>query len=142
MTRGKPRRHVTLRIEAPTVDDLDRLARQEGLSRNQLADRYLAEGVRLGEFPQIYFREGALGRRAALLGTRLDVWQVVETIRNHDNSVDEAAEYLSLPPERVRAAVRYAAAYRAEVEEVAQRELEASERAEELWRAEEELLAS
>lgn len=142
MPRGKPRRHVSLRIEAPTVEQLDRLARRHGLSRNQLADRYLAEGVRLDEFPQVFFRDGALGRRAALLGTRLDIWQVIETVRNHDNSVEEAAAYLGLPVERVRLAVRYAAAHRDEIEEVAQRELEASAREEQLWRAEQELLAS
>ncbi len=136
------KRHVSLRVEAPTLDDLDRLARQRGISRNELASRYLAEGVRRDEFPQIYFREGALGRRAALLGTRLDVWQVVETVRNHDNSVERAADYLGLPVERVRAATRYAAAHRDEVEEVAAREIAAAERAEEIWRAEQELLAS
>jgi len=57
-----------------------------------------------------------------------------------------------MPVERVRAAVRYAAAHREavryaaahreEVEQVAAREIEAAARAEELWRAEQELLAS
>ena len=84
-------RHLSLRVDAPTVDDLDRLAVQTGLSRNALAARYLAEGIRRHEFPEITFRDGALGRRAALAGSRLDVWQVVETVRAHANSVDEAA---------------------------------------------------
>lgn len=136
------KRHLTLRVEAPTVADLDRLARLRGVSRNELADRYLAEGVRREEFPQIAFRDGALGRRATLLGTRIDVWQVVETVRDHGNSVEEAAAYLELPVERVRAAVRYAAAHRDEVEDIAARETEASTRAEDLWRAEQDLLAT
>ena len=140
--RGKPRAHVSLRVEATTLEDIERLARQSGVSRNALADRYLAEGVRRDEFPQISFRDGALGRRAVLLGTRLDVWQVVETVRNHDNSVDEAAAYLELPVERVRAAVHYYAAHRDEVDETAAREVAAAERAEQLWRAEQEILAS
>jgi uncharacterized protein (DUF433 family) len=140
MARDKTR-HVSLRVEVPTVEELDRLARRRGVSRNELAGRYLAEGVRLDEFPQIYFREGALGRRAALVGTRLDVWQVVDAVRNHDNSLEDAAEYLGLPVERIRAAVRYAAAHRDEIEEIAAREAAAAERAEELWRAEQALLA-
>jgi uncharacterized protein (DUF433 family) len=139
---GGEKKHVSLRVEVPTVDDLDRLARQRGISRNELAERYLAEGVRQDEFPQIYFREGALGRRAALVGTRLDVWQIVETVRNHENSLEQTADYLGLPVERVRAAIRYAGTHREEVEEVAAREIAAAERAEELWRAEQELLAS
>ena len=141
MGRGK-RRHLSLRVEAPTVDRLDELARRRGMSRNELAERYLLEGVRQDEFPQIYFREGALGRRAALVGTRLDVWQILETVRNHGNSVEQAAEYLDLPAERVRAAVRYAAAHKDEVEDIAERESAAALRAEELWRAEQELLTS
>lgn len=135
-------RHMSLRVDAPTVDDLDRLAVQTGLSRNALAARYLAEGIRRDEFPQITFRDGALGRRAALAGTRLDVWQVVETVRAHANSVDEAAAYLGLPADHVLAAVRYTAAHRAEIDEITAREHAAADRAEQIWRATQEFLAS
>lgn len=141
MARGK-KKHVSLRIEEPVVEGLDRLAQQTGMSRNALAERYLAEGQKMDEFPQIYFRQGELGRRAALLGTRLDVWQVMETVRSHGNSVEDAADYLSLPAERVRAAVRYYAANRDEVDEFSARAIAIAERAEQLWRAEQELLAS
>jgi uncharacterized protein (DUF433 family) len=138
-TSGKS---VSLRVASSTLDDLDRLARQSGMSRNALAERYLAEGVRRQEFPEVTFRDGALGRRATLVGTRLDVWQVVETVRAHGNAVEDAAAYLSLPVDRVRAATRYYAAHREEVDEIATREIEAAEREESLWRAEQELLAS
>ncbi len=141
MSRGK-RRHMSLRVAEAAVVELERAAGRRGLSRNELAERYLIEGVAQDEFPQIAFRDGALGRRAILLGTRLDVWQVLETVRNHANSVEAAAEYLDLPAERVRAAVRYAAAHKDEINEIATREVEAAARAEELWRAEQELLAS
>lgn len=135
-------RHLTLRIAETAVAELDRAASARGLSRSELAERYLIEGAIQDEFPHIGFRDGALGRRAILLGTRLDVWQVLETVRNHGNSVEQAAEYLDLPPERLRVAVRYAAAHRAEVEEIAAREADAAARAEALWRAEQDLLAS
>jgi len=136
------KKHVSLRIDEALIDGIDRWASQRGVSRNALAERYLAEGQKMDEFPQIYFRSGELGRRAALQGARLDVWQVMETVRNHDNSVEDAASYLGVAPERVRAAVRYYAANRDEVDEFAARATEAAERAEELWRAEQELLAS
>jgi len=141
MARGK-KKHVSLRIGELVVEGLDRLAQQTGMSRNALAERYLAEGQKMDEFPQIYFRNGELGRRAALLGTRLDVWQVMETVRSHGNSVEDAAAYLSLPAERVRAAVRYYAANRDEVDEFSARAIATAERAEQIWRAEQELLAS
>jgi uncharacterized protein (DUF433 family) len=133
---------MSLRVAEAAAVELERAAERRGISRNELAERYLIEGIAQDEFPQIAFRDGVLGRRAILLGTRLDVWQVLETVRNHGNSVEQAAEYLDLPAERVRAAVRYAAAHKDEVEEIAAREIGAAARAEELWRAEQELLAS
>lgn len=136
------RRHISLRIAVPTFEELERRAHEAGEPRNALAERYIAEGLRMDEHPQIYFREGALGRRAALIGTRLDVWQVMETVRNSGNSVEEAAEYFDLPVEKVRAAVRYYAAHRDEVDEFGARATASAERAEAAWRAEQEILAS
>jgi hypothetical protein len=66
---------------------------------------------------------------------------VIETVRNLDNSVQGAAEYLGLPPARVQAAVNYYAVYRDEVDEIADRERAVSERTEATWRAGQELLA-
>ncbi len=53
------------------------------------------------------FREGAAGRRPALLGSRLDVADVIATIGQNDNSVCEAADYLEIRVEQVEAALRY-----------------------------------
>lgn len=136
------KKHLTLRVDEPVVDALDRCARMIGLSRSELADRYITEGVRLEGFPRIYFRDGVLGRRAALVGTRLDVWQVVETVRNHDNSVSEAADYLGIDTERVWGAVQYAAAHPDEIAEILRLEAEAADQAEARWRAAEAYLAS
>lgn len=139
---ARARRPVSLRVEVSTFDELERRARQAGEPMNSLAERYIAEGLRIEEHPQIYFREGELGRRAALIGTRLDVWQVMETVRNSSNSVEDAADYFDLPVEKVRAAVRYYAAHRDEVDEFAARATAAADRAEAAWRAEQEILAS
>jgi uncharacterized protein (DUF433 family) len=95
----------------------------------------------MDDHPGVYFRDGALGRRAALLGTRLDVWQVMQTVREHGNSIEAAADYLGLPVSRVRDAVRYYAADRDEVDDIAGREAAVAERADAAWRAEQEPLA-
>jgi uncharacterized protein (DUF433 family) len=96
-------------------------------------------GVKRGqnsdEHARIGFRDGALGRRAILAGTRLDIWQVIETVRNSDNSVEEAAAYLDLNPSRVQAAVDYYTACRDEVDEIAERERVVAERAEQCYTA-------
>jgi uncharacterized protein (DUF433 family) len=134
-------RQFSIRVAKQVFDDLELRAHETAESRNALAERYIAEGIRLDEHPDIYFRQGALGRRAALVGTRLDVWQVIQTVRNHENSLEQTADYLSLPIPKVRAAVRYCAAYPDEVEEMAEREARSAERAAAAWRKEQELLS-
>ena len=136
-----PRRHVTFRLPDRTARELDERAREAGTARNTLAERYIAEGLRLDEHPLIRFRDGALGRRAALVGTRLDVWQVVETLRANGNSLRDTAEYLGCAETLVRASIRYYAAYGDEVDDFAARATAAAERAEQVWRAEQEILA-
>src|SRR4051812_1080184 len=77
----------SFRLPAATLERLDARARERGQSANTLAARLIEEGLRTEEHPLVYFRDGAAGRRPAMLGTRLDVWQVVETLRAHDGSV-------------------------------------------------------
>lgn len=143
MTRIAPKaKQFSMRVAVPVFEGLERRARETAASRNALAERYISEGVKLDEHPAISFRDGGLGRRAALAGTRLDVWEVIATLRHHENSVEETADYLGLSPAKVRAAVSYYAAYPDEVDEVAARAEEYAERAEAAWRAEQELLAT
>jgi uncharacterized protein (DUF433 family) len=87
----------------------------------------------LANHPLIAFRDGAAGRRAALVGTRLDVSQVIDTLRASENSVAETAAYLAIPETWVQAAVRYYAAHPGEVERFAERVKAAAEREQELW---------
>lgn len=72
-----------------------------------MAQRYVEEGLRHDDHPLVHFVAGASGRRAALVGTGLDVWEVVATVRDNDGNLDEAAEYLAVPVGIVQAAVSY-----------------------------------
>ena len=51
-----------------------------------------------------------------LVGTRLLVRQVVATVKAHDGDVDETAEYFSVPPRVVRAAIAYYAEFVDEID--------------------------
>lgn len=67
--------------------------------------------------PLIASRAGGAGlRRPALAGTRLYVWQVVDTVRGSGNSISEGAEYLPVPERYAQAAVDYYADYKDEVD--------------------------
>ena len=134
-------RPVSFRLDDAVVEGLDRLSRTRGLTRNALAERLLSEGTKMSEHPGIVFRDGALGRRAALVGTRLDVWQVIGVLRDNANDIDAAARWLDLPPAGVRAAIGYYAANRGEIDDVGAREREAAEWARGRWLAEQSVLS-
>jgi uncharacterized protein (DUF433 family) len=131
----------SFRLSDSLLASLQERARERGESANAVAERYLEEGLRRDDHPLITFREGAAGRRAALAGTRLDVAQVIDTLRNSENSVDATAEYLEIPEQYVRAAVRYYADFRAEVDQWRDRILAIAEREEDAWRREQSVLA-
>lgn len=137
----RPKNHVSFRLASRLLEALQRHARESGQSMTALAERYLDEGLRREDHPLIVFRDGAAGRRPSLAGTRLDVAQVIETVRNSDNSIQEAADYLSIPEPWVRACVRYYADYRDEVDEWIERMHAIADREEEAWRREQSALA-
>jgi uncharacterized protein (DUF433 family) len=131
----------SFRFPDTLLASLQERARERGESANALAERYLEEGLRRDAHPLIAFREGAAGRRAGLVGTRLDVSQVIDTLRASDNSVAATAEYLDIPEPYVRAAVRYYADFRDEVDEWRERMRALAAREEEAWRREQAILA-
>jgi uncharacterized protein (DUF433 family) len=127
----------SFRLSSRTLELLGERAGETSESRNALAERLLDEGLRIDRHPLIRFRTGGSGlRRPALVGTRVDIWQVIDTVRGEDGNVADAAEYLGLTEAMIRAAVDYYAdfaeeidAYRAEELAFAERERERSERA-------------
>ena len=132
---------LAFRVLPRTLEHLKRRAREAGQPQTVLAERYIEEGLRMDEHPLVYFRDGAAGRRPALLGTRLDVADVIETIHQNDNSVEHTAAYLELPIDRVEACLRYYADYSAEIDDWIDRARAIAEREEERWRRRGEALA-
>src|SRR5207253_3326949 len=106
-----------------------------------LAERYIDEGMRMDEHRGIFFRDGGSGRRPAVVGTHLEVAQVIETLRQNDNSVEATADYLDVSPAQVETAVRYYAAYTDEVDRWLEQSRVIAERERELWLRREQALA-
>lgn len=140
MARARTKQSISFRFDPITVRRLKDHAAEAGAGQTALAQRYIEEGIRRDEHPLIYFREGAAGRRAALLGSRLDVADVVTTIRQNDGSVADAASYLEVPAEQIDAAARYYAEYKVEVDELIERAELAAERERERSRRQQEAL--
>ena len=138
---ARPKRPLSVRLRIETLRRLQQRSKELGETQTALVERYVEQGLRTDAHPLIYFREGAGGRRPALVGTRLDVAQVIETIRQNGNSMAAAADYLGLPIERVEACLRYYADHQEETEEWLQRARATAEREESSWRRQQELLA-
>ncbi len=108
--------HYTLRLPPGTRVRLTQHARRTGLPERALAQRYLEEGLRHDAHPLIQFLDGPSGRRASMVGSGLDVWEVIATVRDNDGSIEEAAAYLEVPLGLVQAAVAYYGEYRDEID--------------------------
>jgi uncharacterized protein (DUF433 family) len=131
---------IAFRFSRVTVARLKQRAQDTHAPQTALAERYIEEGLRHDEHPLIYFRGGEAGRRPALLGTRLDVADVVTTIRQNGNSVGEAADYLEVPIAHVEACLHYYADYKDEIDAWIERSHAIAERERERWQRRQQAL--
>lgn len=143
-TRDKPKRAkqpLAFRVRPETADALKERARELGETQTELVERYIEEGIRLDRHPFIYFRDGAGGREPAMVGSGLRVWQVIDTLRQNDNSVEEVAALLEIPGWRIEACVAYYADYQQEIDDAIDDAYALAEREEARWRRQQQLLA-
>jgi uncharacterized protein (DUF433 family) len=131
-----------MRPRASTLQRLSVRARLVGQQRTALAERYLSEGLLMDEFPGIHFVDGALGRRPALVGTGLDVWEIVKILSDNEGSAAKVAAYLEIEPRLVQLAVGYYGSNREEIDEWIARVHELSEREQAKWQAAQEAIAA
>lgn len=133
---GAQRQHLTFRLPEPTLERLEARAHQIRETRTALAERYLEEGLRMDDHPGIGFADGPAGRRAVLVGTGLDVWEIIGSVKAAGGSPEAAGRYLELPLAQVRAAIRYYGAFPAEIDDLLARQADAAAREEEAARRE------
>jgi hypothetical protein len=114
---------LSVRLNDATISRLGARARRVHLPPRTLAQRYVEEGLRMDEHPLIRFADGPAGRRARLLGTGKDVWEVIAVVRDNGGDAAESARYLEVPLGLVQAAIAYYGAYTTEIDQ----ELEANE---------------
>jgi uncharacterized protein (DUF433 family) len=134
MTRTE-RGQLSIRPSSRTLERLRERARLLGQKHTVLAERYLAEGVLMDEHPGIHFVDGSMGRRPAVMGTGLDVWEIVEVAKDNDGSIEETAAYLEIDPRQVETAIRYYGSSQEEIDDWMARGRELNEREEARWRA-------
>jgi uncharacterized protein (DUF433 family) len=108
---------LSVRLNDATIARLGRHAQRAHLAPRTLAQRYVEEGLRMDEHPLIRFADGPAGRRARLVGTGKDVWEIIAAVRDNDGDAAETARYLEIPLGLVQAAISYYGAYREEIDQ-------------------------
>jgi uncharacterized protein (DUF433 family) len=109
------------------TDELDREIARESTERERtwsaLAAELLQEAIRMRRAPGIVFVDGAVGRRAVVAGTGLDVWEVVATWKTSGGDFGKLRKsYPWLTEAQLRAPLSYYELYPAEIDARLERE--------------------
>jgi uncharacterized protein (DUF433 family) len=126
---------LSLRLHEATIERLNARARLRRVPPRTLAQQYVEEGLRMDEHPLVRFVDGPVGRRARLVGSGLDVWEVIEVVRDNEGDVGASADYLELPLGLVQAAVAYYGAHPGEIDEWIEANRRETEQAHAAWLA-------
>lgn len=114
-----------LRLPEHLAREVERERERSGKSWSRVVTELLEEAVRMRRVPGIVFRSGPTGRRAAVAGTGLDVWEIVAAYRTADESWEGLVEELSwIEPSRLRAALAYYELFPGEIDGRLEREEE------------------
>lgn len=110
--KSKP---LSIRISADTDELIAAEARRTHRSKGAVIEGLAEEALRARMFPGIAFRGDDWDRRPWVIGTALDVWQVVDAHRDL-GSVGEVIAEGSLSERAVRLALAYAERFPEEIE--------------------------
>lgn len=98
--------------------EIEREQQMRGTTFSAAAVSLLREAIRMRRVPGIHFVEGIAGsRRAAVVGTGLEVWEIVRTYKGVDEDYGELRRsYPWLSEPQLRAALSYYELYPDEIE--------------------------
>ena len=105
-----------MRISKGLETFVEREARRTGRSKGAVVEALADEALRMRLFPGIAFRGTDWDRRAWVMGTAFDVWQIVEAYQDI-HSVERMAEDGSVSERQIRLALDYYKRFPDEIDE-------------------------
>lgn len=108
---------ISMRLPVASGKRLKSMANRHGWTPSDASARLVEEGLRRSEFAFLDFRDSAIGRQAYIQGSSLAVWEVMLLVRGYKNDLQAVARHLRWPKAKVQAAVNYAKAFPAEINE-------------------------
>ena len=113
MTKGQP---FSVRLEEETERVVEAEARRTRRTKSAVVEAFTEETARTRRFPGIAFRGDDAQRRAWVIGSGLDVWEIVQMLEEFASAeVLVADTQLSLG--QIRLALAYRAVYPVEIAE-------------------------
>lgn len=112
MAKGQP---FSVRLEKSTEKVVQAEAERTHRSKSAVVEAFTEETARTRRFPGIAFRGDDARRRAWVIGSGLDVWEIIQMLEDF-GSQDALVADSHLSPAQVRIAVAYRDAYPDEIE--------------------------
>jgi len=113
VAKGQP---FSVRLEEETEKLVEAEARRTRRSKSAVVEALTEEAARARRFPGIAFRGDDARRRAWVIGSGLDVWEMAQMVEDFGSTKKLVAE-TQLTPAQVRLALAYRDAYPAEIDE-------------------------
>jgi uncharacterized protein (DUF433 family) len=114
MAKGRP---FSIRLSEPTDRFVEAEARRTKRSKSAIVESLAEEAARIRRFPGIGFREDDPIRRAWVMGTGLDVWELVMLLRDFGSAERVLDAFPNLTRAHVRIGLAYYEAYPREIDE-------------------------
>lgn len=116
MTDDRKGQPFSVRFSWRTNLFVEEEARRLRRSKSSIVEELTEEAARVRRFPEIAFHGGdATGRRAHVVGTGLDVWEVCVLLDDFGSADAVIAEYPKVTPQHCRVAEAYRRAYPDEI---------------------------
>ena len=113
MAKGQP---FNIRLDEQTEKVIEAEARRTRRTKSAVVEAFTEETARTRRFPGIAFRGDDARRRPWIIGSGLDVWEIVHMLDDFGSSEALVAD-TSLSPAQVRLAVAYHDAYAEEIQQ-------------------------
>src|SRR6266516_6571943 len=130
--RAKKGEPFSVRFRASTDSAVEAEARRVRRSKSAVVEALTEEAMRMRRYAGIAFRGEDAGRRPWVIGTGLDVWEIIEMLEDFGGSIEALVkDYDFLTDRHVRVATAYHSAYPDEIDEaIAENRLPPEERLE------------
>ncbi len=114
MAKSRP---FSLRLPADLDRALEEEARRTRRAKGAVIEALAEEALRARRFPGIAFRGDDPDRRPWVIGTGLDVWELIEMLQDYGSAERLLEAHENVTPRAVELAQAYHASYREEIDE-------------------------